>query len=113
MVDARPDRSRRRFLLDTTGFILAAGSSHAAARTGHVRAAEIVVGGPAGMAGVVRDEIIPPFERKHACKVLYEGSQSLINLQKLLANRDDPAMSFSRSPARTTLMAPPRLPPCR
>jgi putative spermidine/putrescine transport system substrate-binding protein len=60
---------------------------------GQAQAREIVVGGPGGMAGVMRDLVVPDFERKNNCKVLYEGSRSVVNLQKLQTDKARPKMS--------------------
>ena len=54
---------------------------------------EIFVGGPAGMATVLREKVFPIFEEKYNARVLYEGSRSLVNLEKLRANKDKPVMS--------------------
>jgi putative spermidine/putrescine transport system substrate-binding protein len=83
--------SRRRFLVGAVGLVAA--SRVAAPAVTRAQPREIVVGGPGGMATVMRDEVIPAFEQKHKCKVLYEGSRSLINLQKLETNRDAPKLS--------------------
>jgi putative spermidine/putrescine transport system substrate-binding protein len=83
--------SRRRFLVGAAGLVAA--SRVAAPAVIRAQPREIVVGGPGGMATVMRDEVIPAFEQTHKCKVLYEGSRSLINLQKLETNRDAPKLS--------------------
>ncbi len=54
---------------------------------------ELVVGGPASIAQQYRNGFFAPFEEKHNCKVLYEGTRSLTNLQKLRADRAAPKMS--------------------
>lgn len=58
------------------------------------QAREIVVGGPAGMAELMRNQVIPSFERSSGGRVLYEGSRSVVNLQKLRTSRGAPAMSI-------------------
>ena len=87
----RNELSRRRFLVGAAGLVAA--GQVAAPSVLRAQSREIVVGGPGGMATVMRDEVIPPFEKKYSCKVLYEGSRSLINLQKLQTNRDAPKVS--------------------
>src|SRR5882762_6852589 len=69
-----------------------------------VRAAskEIVIGGPAGAAKYFNADLFPVLEKKLDCKVLYEGTNSLTNLQKMKADKaslkisvvimDDPVM---------------------
>lgn len=54
---------------------------------------ELVVGGPIGQAEPTKRAVIPLFESKYKCKVVYDGSQSLPNLQKLQASREKPVFS--------------------
>lgn len=79
--------SRRKFL--------AAGAASAAllASPGVLRAQtrEIFVGGPASPG--LQEILFPLIEKKHGFKILYEGSNSLINLQKIQANKDRPTMT--------------------
>src|SRR6266567_8154883 len=60
-----------------------------------VRAAskEIVIGGPAGAAKYFNADLFPVLEKKLDCKVLYEGTNSLTNLQKMQADRAAPKIS--------------------
>src|SRR5258708_34430008 len=60
-----------------------------------VRAApkEIVIGGPAGAAKYFNADLFPVLEKKLDCKVLYEGTNSLTNLQKMQADRAAPKSS--------------------
>lgn len=60
-----------------------------------VRAApkEIVLGGPAGAAKYFNADIFPVLEKKLDCKVLYEGTNSLTNLQKMQADKASPKIS--------------------
>ncbi|WP_291296288.1 extracellular solute-binding protein [Elioraea sp.] len=83
-------RPNRRRLL---GLGTAAAAALAAPSLVRAQAREIVVGGPAGMAGLMRDEVIPPFERASGIRVLYEGSRSAVNLQKLQTQKDRPQLS--------------------
>ncbi|MDB5846914.1 MAG: spermidine/putrescine transporter, substrate-binding protein, partial [Rhodoferax sp.] len=53
---------------------------------------EIVVGG-AGSHKAFLDPLIPVFERQTGCKLLFEGTRSLINLEKMVNNRAKPYMS--------------------
>lgn len=57
------------------------------------QAKEIVVGGPAGAAKYFNADIFPIIEKKLGVKILYEGSNSLTNLQKLQADKAAPKMS--------------------
>ncbi|MGJ5206524.1 extracellular solute-binding protein [Bradyrhizobium sp. HKCCYLR20261] len=60
-----------------------------------VRAApkEIVIGGPAGAAKYFNADLFPVLEKKLDCKVLYEGTNSLTNLQKMQADKGSPKIS--------------------
>lgn len=60
-----------------------------------VRAApkEIVIGGPAGAAKYFNADLFPVLETKLDCKVLYEGTNSLTNLQKMQADKASPKIS--------------------
>jgi putative spermidine/putrescine transport system substrate-binding protein len=48
---------------------------------------EIVIGGPAGAAKYFNADLFPVIEKKLDIKVLYEGTNSLTNLQKMIADR--------------------------
>lgn len=54
---------------------------------------ELVVGGAAGHKGWVEEIVVPAFEKKHGAKVIFEGTRSLVNLEKMQKNRDRPYMS--------------------
>jgi putative spermidine/putrescine transport system substrate-binding protein len=60
-----------------------------------VRAAtkEIVIGGPAGAAKYFNADLFPVLEKKLDVKVLYEGTNSLTNLQKMQADKASPKIS--------------------
>ena len=54
---------------------------------------ELVVGGAAGHKAWVEEIVVPAFEKKHGAKVIFEGTRSLVNLEKMQKNRDRPYMS--------------------
>lgn len=54
---------------------------------------EIVIGGPAGAAKYFNGDLFPVIEKKLGVKILYEGSNSLTNLQKMKADAAAPKMS--------------------
>lgn len=54
---------------------------------------ELVVGGAAGHKGWVEEIVVPLFEKKHNAKVIFEGTRSLVNLEKMQKNKDRPYMS--------------------
>src|SRR5258708_39643231 len=54
---------------------------------------EIVIGGPAGAAKYFNADLFPVIEKKLDIKVLYEGTNSLTNLQKMKADKASPKIS--------------------
>jgi len=60
---------------------------------GRAATKEIVLGGPAGAAKYFNAAIFPLIEKKLDIKILYEGTNSLTNLQKMQADKDSPKMS--------------------
>lgn len=54
---------------------------------------ELVVGGAAGHKAWVEEIVVPAFEKKHGAKVIFEGTRSLVNLEKMQKNRDRPYIS--------------------
>lgn len=54
---------------------------------------ELVVGGAASHKPWVEANVIPAFEKKYGCKVIFEGTRSLVNLEKMQKNKDKPYMS--------------------
>ena len=77
--------------------VLTSGAALAAiiAAPARLRAAprEIVIGGPAGAAKYFNADLFPVLEKKLDCKVLYEGTNSLTNLQKMQADKAAPKIS--------------------
>jgi putative spermidine/putrescine transport system substrate-binding protein len=88
MLEAGMAISRRGFLAGTA----AAGALGSPAIL-QAQAKEIFVGGPASPG--LQEILFPLIEKKHGFKILYEGSNSLINLQKLQANKDRPTMTVT------------------
>ncbi|CAN7439148.1 ABC transporter substrate-binding protein [Bosea sp. LjRoot237] len=54
---------------------------------------ELVVGGAAGHKPWVESIVIPAFEKKYNCKVIFEGTRSLVNLEKMQKNKGSQYMS--------------------
>jgi putative spermidine/putrescine transport system substrate-binding protein len=54
---------------------------------------EIFIGGPASPG--LTDVLFPLIERKHNFKILFEGTNSLINMEKIKANRARPTMTVT------------------
>ncbi|WP_142846648.1 extracellular solute-binding protein [Telmatospirillum sp. J64-1] len=93
-------------LLETTSllpvsrrsFLRGAAAAGVVAVTGFpniVRAAtkEIVVGGAASHAGWMESIVAPRFEQETGVKLLFEGTRSTVNLQKMQSNKDRPYLS--------------------
>ncbi|MSO76158.1 MAG: extracellular solute-binding protein [Alphaproteobacteria bacterium] len=57
------------------------------------QAREIFVGGPASPG--LQDVLFPVIEKKHNLKILFEGTNSLINLEKLRSNKAKPTMTVT------------------
>ena len=82
--------------LTRRGFALAAASASTLAlpdwAMAQGRAREIVVGGAGGHKAFI-DPLIPVFEKMTGCKVIFEGTRSLVNLEKMVSNKAKPYMS--------------------
>ena len=82
---------RRQFMAGT-----AAGAAMAIAGfPGIVRAQgkEIVVGGAANFAPWMNGTVAAAFEAKYKTKIVYEGTKSLVNLEKMQKNKDKQYLS--------------------
>ncbi len=75
----------RRVLLAAAG---AATAALAAPRILRAQTKEIVVGGAASHKSFVDNVIAPVFEKKLGAKVVFEGTRSLVNLEKMQKNKD-------------------------
>jgi len=82
--------TRRRFLMLSGGTVLSTAAAPAIVRA---QTKEIVVGGAASHKAFMEPEVIPAFEKKHGCRVIFEGTKSLVNLEKMVSNRDKPYLS--------------------
>jgi len=83
-------RAGRRVFLKTLGASAAAMGFPAIVRA--QKAKEIVVGGAAGHKAFL-DAVIPKFEKQYGCKVIFEGTRSLVNLEKMVNNKSKPYLS--------------------
>src|SRR5213592_661415 len=54
---------------------------------------EIVIGGAASHKAFMDPTVIPMFEKKYGCKVIFEGTKSLVNLEKMVSNKSKPYLS--------------------
>lgn len=81
---------------------IALGGLIAAPSVLRAQAKELVVGGAASHKPWVESIVAPAFEKKYQCKVIFEGTKSLVNLEKMQKNKgsqylsvvqmDDPVM---------------------
>lgn len=54
---------------------------------------ELVIGGAASHKPWVDAHVLPFFEKKYSCKITFEGTRSLVNLEKMQKNKDRPYLS--------------------
>lgn len=81
---------------------------------------ELVIGGAASHKPWMDSVIIPAFEKKHSCKIVYEGTRSLVNLEKMQRNKarqylsvvqmDDPVMILAVNEGLLEKLTPQRVP---
>jgi putative spermidine/putrescine transport system substrate-binding protein len=103
VVPARPTHKNRRRPMtiqsSTRRRILAAGSAVAGASAlgfpmiGRTQTRELVIGGAASHKAFLSPTILPSFETKYKCKVIFEGTRSLTNLEKMVNNKSKPYLS--------------------
>ena len=80
----------RRALLAAAG---AATAALAAPRILRAQGKELVIGGAASHKNFVETIIGPAVEKKFNCKIVFEGSRSLVNLEKMQKNKDKQYLS--------------------
>ena len=80
----------RRTILAAAG---AATAALAAPRLLRAQGKELVVGGAASHKNFVETVIAPAVERKYGYKIVFEGSRSLVNLEKMQKNKDKQYLS--------------------
>ena len=88
---AKTDRLSRRQIVVGAG----AGALLGVATPGVLRAQtrELVVGGAASHKPWVETYVVPLFEKKYNAKINFEGTRSLVNLEKMQKNKDRPYLS--------------------
>lgn len=72
---------------------------------GRAQPKELVDGAAAGMAGYMKEFVFPVIEKKHGMRIVFDGTRSLVNLEKMRADKvvprmsvvlmDDPIMQFA------------------
>jgi putative spermidine/putrescine transport system substrate-binding protein len=92
---------RRRFL--KTG----AAAATLLATPGILRAQtkELVVGGAASHTKWVEEIVAPAFEKKYGARIIFEGTKSLINLEKMQSNKANPYLSVIQMDDPVMIMA--------
>lgn len=70
-----------------------AGASLAAPSILRAQTRDVVVGGAAGMAGYMKEFVFPVIEKKHGMRIVFDGTRSLVNLEKMRTDRAAPKMS--------------------
>ncbi|MCZ8185853.1 MAG: ABC transporter substrate-binding protein [Beijerinckiaceae bacterium] len=81
----------RRSLLQTG---TAAGALIAMPGILRAQAREIVIGGAASHKPWVETHVMPAFEKKYNARITFEGTRSLVNLEKMQKNKDKPYLSI-------------------
>lgn len=84
-------RFSRRELLTLAG--AAAASTVGFPAIVHGQKKEIVIGGAASHKAFMDPTVIPMFEKKYNVKIIFEGTKSLVNLEKMVSNRAKPYLS--------------------
>lgn len=88
---SRRHLDRRTFLAGSAAFTTGA---LAMPHVIHAQARELVVGGAASHKPWVEAHVMPMFEKKYNCKLTFEGTRSLVNLEKMQKNKDKQYLSI-------------------
>lgn len=83
----------RRSLLAGAGAVAATGAITGFPNVLRAQTREIFIGGPASPG--LTDILFPMIEKKHGFKILFEGTNSLINLEKIRNNKDRQTMTVT------------------
>jgi putative spermidine/putrescine transport system substrate-binding protein len=86
-----PRMTRRAFLVRAGG--VAAASTIGWPGIARSQAKELVIGGAASHKAFMEPTVIPMFEKKYNCKIVFEGTKSLVNLEKMVSNKAKPYLS--------------------
>ena len=60
---------------------------------GRTQSRDLVVGGAAGMSGYMKEFVFPVIEKRTGMRIVFDGTRSLVNLEKMRADRALPRMS--------------------
>ncbi|NVP58626.1 extracellular solute-binding protein [Mycoplana rhizolycopersici] len=66
---------------------------------------ELVVGGAASHTKWVEEIVAPAFEKKHGARIIFEGTKSLVNLEKMQSNKANPYLSVVQMDDPVMIMA--------
>src|SRR5580700_9918806 len=91
MTKSNANALNRRTILAAAG---AATAALAAPRLLRAQTKELVVGGAAGFAPWMNGIVSQAFEAKYKTKIVYEGTRSLVNLEKMQKNKDKQYLSI-------------------
>jgi len=83
--------TRRHFLAASAGTVAASTLGFPA--VGRSQTKDIVIGGAASHKAFMDPTVIPMFEKKYACTIVFEGTKSLVNLEKMVSNKAKPYLS--------------------
>src|SRR5438477_4517239 len=83
--------TRRHFIAASAGTVAASTLGVPAVVRSQTK--EIVIGGAASHKAFMDPTVIPMFEKKYSRKVVFEGTKSLVNLEKMVSNKTKPYLS--------------------
>ncbi len=93
MSESPTNRVSRRSILRAAA-ATAGGAALSAPFVARAQAREFVIGGAASHKPWMDSTVIPAFEKKYNCRIVYEGTRSLVNLEKMQRNKDKPYLSI-------------------
>jgi putative spermidine/putrescine transport system substrate-binding protein len=88
---SEPRLTRRHFLAASAGTLAASTLGVPGVVRGQSK--EIVIGGAASHKAFMEPTVIPMFEKKYGCRIVFEGTKSLVNLEKMVSNKAKPYLS--------------------
>src|SRR5262245_14585420 len=83
--------TRRHFLAASAGTVAASTLGFPAVVRSQTK--DIVIGGAASHKAFMDPTVIPMFEKKYGCAIVFEGTKSLVNLEKMVSNKAKPYLS--------------------
>jgi putative spermidine/putrescine transport system substrate-binding protein len=95
------DLSRRNLLKGSA----AAATLLAAPALVRAQSKELVVGGAASHTKWVEEIVAPAFEKRYGARIIFEGTKSLVNLEKMQSNKANPYLSVVQMDDPVMIMA--------